>query len=418
MTLVTSGSPDVLHLDMDCFFAAVEVREDPTLRGRPVIVGGGQNRGVVAAASYEARSFGVRSAMSIREAQRRCPNGIFLPPRHGFYQQVSNELMEICKAATPLVESLSLDEAFLDVSGAHRLLGDSVSIAHSLRDEVRSRLQLQCSVGVGRTKLVAKLASRAAKPRIGPPGSAPVAGDGVFVVGFDDEREFLQAHRVRAIPGIGPQTAASLEKIGIQTVRELASVPRAQLERRFGRTRGSALHDVAVGIDDRAVEADREAKSIGQEVTFERDLDSESQLRSTLRAQSEEVMRRCRSNGAGGRTVTLKVRYADFTTITRSRTEKTHFVSASALARAVDLLFDALDVRRGIRLVGVAVSNLEPALDQGRQLDLFASDEGDLSTSDERRAEVEQATDEIRRRFGPRAIGLGASSSRGGIGSR
>ena len=413
-----SDSPDVLHLDMDCFFAAVEVREDPSLRGRPVIVGGAENRGVVAAASYEARSFGVRSAMSIREAQRRCPDGVFLPPRHGFYQHVSDELMEICKAATPFVEPLSLDEAFLGVAGAHRLLGDSVSIAHSLRDEVRARLQLRCSVGVGRTKLVAKLASRAAKPRIGPPGSGPIEGDGVFVVGIDDELEFLQAHTVRAIPGIGPQTAESLAKIGIQYVSELASVPLAQLERRFGRTRGLALHDVALGIDDRIVSADRDVKSIGQEITFGHDLDDGLQLSSTLRAQSEEVMRRCRANTVGGRTVTLKVRYGDFTTITRSRTEKNQFLSASALSRAADALFDALDVRRGIRLIGIAVSNLEPVAENGRQLDLFGGDEEDQTASDERRAEVEQATDEIRRRFGPKAIGLGAASNRGGMGSR
>lgn len=418
MTEVGSVSPDVLHLDMDCFFAAVEAREDPVLRGRPVIVGGGETRGVVAAASYEARSYGVRSAMSIREAQRRCLEGVFLPPRHGFYQQVSDELMEICRAATPLVEPLSLDEAYIDVAGAHRLLGDSAEIAHYLRNEVRARLQLHCSVGVGRTKLVAKLASRAAKPRIGPPGHGPIKGAGVFVVSAQDELAFLHAHPVRAIPGIGPQTADSLARIGIQQVSELATVPLSQLERRFGHSRGRALYEVALGIDDRSVEADRDVRSIGQEMTFDRDVDDERRLRSTLRSQSEEVMRRCRHNGVSGRTVTLKVRFADFTTITRSKTEKVHFVSASGLARTVDALFDALDVQEGIRLIGVAISNLEPVAEQGRQLELFGGEEDDQSDADERRAEVEQATDEIRRRFGPRAIGLGASAHRGSADSR
>lgn len=413
MSIVGAASPDILHLDMDCFFAAVEVREDPSLRGKPVIVGGTENRGVVAAASYEARSYGVHSAMTIREAKQRCPRGIYLPPRHGFYQQVSTELMELCRETTPIVEPMSLDEAFLDVGGAHRLLGDSEQIAGDLRSEVRRRLRLECSVGVGRTKLVAKLASRAAKPRAGAPGSRAAKGSGVYVVRLENEREFLEAHLVRAIPGIGPQTSASLERIGVQRMSELMTLPLAQLERRFGRSRGRALYELALGIDDRKVESDREVRSISQESTFAIDVDDEDVLRSTIRAQTDEVMRRCRNSEVLGRTVTLKIRYSDFSTITRSKTERSPFAAASSAARVAELLFDALENQEGVRLLGVAISNLEPVTDRGRQLELFGSEEAELGEVDERQAEVEVATDEIRRRFGPSSIALGARQNSG-----
>lgn len=409
MNIVEAPALDILHLDMDCFFAAVEVREDPSLQGKPVIVGGTENRGVVAAASYEARAYGVHSAMSIREAKQRCPHGVFLPPRHGFYQEVSAELMELCRERTPLVEPMSLDEAFLDVAGAHRLLGDSEQIARDLRAQVQQRLLLTCSVGVGRTKLVAKLASRAAKPRVGRPGKSSGEGPGVFVVGVDEEQQFIDAHLVRAIPGIGPQTTASLERIGVQRISELATLPLAQLERRFGRSRGRGLYELARGIDDRKVEADREVRSISQESTFGTDVDDEVVLRSTLHAQTDEVMRRCRKSDVVGRTLTLKVRYGDFSTITRSRTERSPFLAASAALRVAEALFDALERREGVRLMGVGISNLEPFVERGRQLELFSSDAGEESDVDERRAEVEVATDEIRRRFGASSIALGVS---------
>jgi DNA polymerase IV len=407
MTSETGTSPDILHLDMDCFFASVEVLEDPSLKGRPVIVGGGANRGVVAAASYEARSFGVHSAMPIREAQRLCPTGVYLPPRHGYYGQVSEQLMELCREVTPLVEPVSLDEAFLDVGGAHRLLGDSEAIAKELRATVASRLSLDCSIGVARTKLVAKLASRAAKPTAGPPGAAPVPGRAVVVIAPGDEREFLDRHLVRAIPGIGPQTAASLARIGIDRVSELAEVPLEQLVRRFGRSRGNALHDAALGVDARRVVADRETRSISQEETFASDLDERDALRATIRQQADAVARRSRQSALVGRTVTLKVRYGDFTTLTRSKSERSALTSGASIARLAVALFDALEVQIGIRLIGVGLSSLEPAQETARQLELFSSDGDETSESDERRADVDLATDEIRRRFGDRAISVG-----------
>jgi DNA polymerase-4 len=401
------ASPDILHLDMDCFFASVEVLEDPSLKGRPVIVGGSANRGVVAAASYEARSFGVHSAMPIREAQRLCPTGVYLPPRHGYYGEVSEALMEICREVTPLVEPVSLDEAFLDVGGAHSLLGDSETIAKQLRATVASRLLLDCSIGVARTKLVAKLASRAAKPKAGPPGAPPLPGRAVVVIESGDERGFLDSHLVRAIPGIGPQTAASLARIGIDRVSELAEVPLERLVRRFGRSRGNALHEAALGIDARRVEADRETRSISQEETFASDLHDGDALRTTIRRQADAIARRSRQSALVGRTVTLKVRYGDFTTLTRSKSERSALTSGASIARLAVALFAALDVQIGIRLIGVGLSSLEPAQQTARQLEFFSTDGDENSETDERRAEVDLATDEIRRRFGDRAISVG-----------
>jgi DNA polymerase IV len=407
MTPHGSTSPDILHLDMDCFFASVEVLEDPSLKGRPVIVGGSANRGVVAAASYEARSFGVHSAMPIREAQRLCPTGVYLPPRHGYYGEVSEQLMELCRQVTPLVEPVSLDEAFLDVGGAHSLLGDSETIAKELRATVAARLSLNCSIGVARTKLVAKLASRAAKPTAGPPGSPPVPGRAVVVIESGDERGFLDSHRVRAIPGIGPQTAASLARIGIDRVSELAEVPLERLVRRFGRSRGNALHEAALGIDPRRVEADRETRSISQEETFASDLREGDALRTTIRRQADAIARRSRQSALVGRTVTLKVRYGDFTTLTRSKSERSALTSGASIARLAVALFEALDVQIGIRLIGVGLSSLESAQETPRQLELFSSDVDETNENDERRADVDLATDEIRRRFGDRAISIG-----------
>jgi DNA polymerase IV len=408
MTSTESATPDILHLDMDCFFASVEVLENPSLKGQPVIVGGGANRGVVAAASYEARSYGVHSAMPIREALRLCPSGVYLPPRHGYYSEVSESLMALCREVTPLVEPMSLDEAYLDVAGAHRLLGDSHAIARELQAKVAARLALNCSIGVARTKLLAKLASRAAKPLAGLPGRPPTPGRGVVVIGPEDERPFLDSHLVRAIPGIGPQTAASLSRIGIERVSELAEIPVDRLVRRFGRSRGISLYEAAAGIDTSPVVANRETRSISQEETFESDVNDADFIRSTIRRQSDVIARRSRESGLVGRTVTLKVRYGDFTTLTRAKSERLPVVASSAVARMAVLLFEALETQSGVRLIGVALSTLEPARETGYQLELFSSEGVEESGADERRVEVDVAADEIRRRFGDRAISLGA----------
>jgi DNA polymerase IV len=276
-----------------------------------------------------------------------------------------------------------------------------------LRTAVASRLRLQCSIGVARTKMLAKLASRAAKPKAGAPGAPPLAGREVVVIAPDDEREFLHGHLVRAIPGIGPQTAASLARIGIERVSELAEVPLERLVRRFGRSRGNALHEAALGIDPRPVVADRETRSISQEETFATDLDDHDALRATIRHQADTVARRSRQSSLVGRTVTLKVRYADFTTLTRSKSERAPITSGASLAQIAVALFEALEIQRGIRLIGVGLSSLETAHESPRQLEFFSTETEEANEPDERRLEVDLATDEIRRRFGDRAISVG-----------
>jgi len=403
---------DVLHLDMDCFFAAVETLSDPSLVGRPVVVGGTGGRGVVASASYEARWYGIRSAMPTAEARRLCPSAVFLAARHGEYAAVSQRLLEILRSVTPLVEPISLDEAYLDVSGTHRLGGSSRHIAEELRRRVREQLGLSCSVGVARTKLLAKLASEAAKPRAGPDG--PVAGTGVVVVGHDDELSFLHAHAVRALPGVGPRTAERLKRFGVQTVGDLAVVGRDSLVRLLGASHGGALHDLAWGRDARGVEPDRATRSIGHEETFAADERDPASLASRAREMAVAVAARCREAAVAGRTVTVKVRFGDFSTVTRSRTLARAATTAAEIGDVAGELLGALELRQGVRLLGVHVSGLVPAdLAQARQLSFFG---GDTRPGDgeelARRGEVESAADEIRRRYGSGAISSLASASR------
>jgi len=403
---------DILHLDMDCFFAAVEVLSDPALAGRPVVVGGTGGRGVVASASYEARWYGIRSAMPTAEARRLCPNAVFLPGRHAEYGAVSRRLLEILRSVTPLVEPISLDEAYLDVSGAHRLGGSSRRIAEELRRRVHEQLGLSCSVGVGRTKLVAKLASEAAKPRAGPDG--PVPGPGVVVVGHDEELDFLHAHAVRALPGVGPRTAERLKRFGVQSVGDLAVVGRESLVRLLGASHGGALHDLAWGRDARAVEPDRATRSIGHEETFAADERDPASLASRAREMAVAVAARCREAEVAGRTVTVKVRFGDFSTVTRSRTLSRAATTAAEIGDVAGELLAALELRQGVRLLGVHVSGLVPAdLAQARQLSLFAGEgRGEGGEELARRGGVESAADEIRRRYGSDAVTSLASAAR------
>ena len=265
-TEAPAGDLDILHVDMDCFFAAVEVLDDPSLRGLPVIVGGTGSRGVVASCSYEARATGVRSAMPMGEARRRCPRAVILSGRHDRYAEVSRELHRVFATITPVVEPISLDEAFLDVSGSHRLLGTSEAIAHEVRARVRQFLQLECSVGVARSKLIAKLASRAAKPIATRSGPRP--GPGVVVVTAAEELAFLQPRPVRDLWGVGPRTAERLARFGIATVGDVARLDEASLVRILGPAAGRQLHALAWAKDDRRVVPDQQVKSIGHEETF------------------------------------------------------------------------------------------------------------------------------------------------------
>jgi DNA polymerase-4 len=370
----------VLHVDMDAFYASVELRSRPELRGKPVIVGGG-SRGVVLSATYEARRFGVHSAMPMTRARRLCPQATVVQPSHGLYSTVSAGVMEIFRSVTPLVEPLSLDEAFLDVSGAVRRVGRPAEIAQLIRDRVADEQGITCSVGVATTKFVAKLASTRCKP------------DGLLVVPAAEVVAFLHPLPVGALWGVGEKTEAALTRLGLRTVGDIAHTPLATLVRALGQATGSHLHALAWGRDERAVVPHEPDKSIGAEETFARDVDDpEVVLRELLRL-CERTAARLRAAGLAGRTVSIKVRFADFTTITRARTLPEATDVAAVLYATARGLFEALGLDRArLRLVGVRVEQLVESEFAPHQLQLGERARG--------RREVEQAADRAVLRFG------------------
>lgn len=389
----------ILHVDMDAFFAAVEVLDDPTLNGKPVVVGGAGPRGVVASCSYEARAFGVRSAMPSVEARRRCRDAIFLPGRYHRYAEMSERFTAVLRAFTPLVEPIALDEAFLDVSGIQRAFGPPPFVARAIRSHVREELELDCSVGVGRTKLIAKLASRAAKPVATSAGVVP--GPGVFLVSGGEEDAFLEPLGVRALWGVGPASAARLARIGVRTVGDLRQVPSETLCRLMGAAHGGHLAGMARGEDDRVVVAEREAKSISHEETFIADLSTMADLHPHLVRMADAVAARLQEVGLAGRTVVVKARYPDLSYVTRSQTLAAQLDARKILVLA-DGLLRTIDVSQGIRLLGVAVSGLGPP-DEWAQLsfdDLESKDAGEA----EGWRQVEEALGAIRSRFGHAAV--------------
>jgi DNA polymerase-4 len=383
----------ILHVDMDAFYASVEQLRRPELRGKPVIVGGPGARGVVAAASYEARVYGVHSAMSSARAQRLCPHAVFVPGDHAHYAEVSRRVMAVFASVTPLVEALSLDEAFLDVTGARRLLGDGATIARQIRDRVLDQEGLACSVGVAASKFIAKLASEAAKPRIGRRGPEP--GLGVKVVPPGEELAFLHPLPVQALWGVGPKTLERLRGRGITTVGDLAALEEASLQQVLGSAHGSHLWRLSQGLDDRAVVPDQRAKSIGHEETFARDHHRYESLHHELVRLADSVASRLRGAGVAGRTVSIKVRFGDFRTITRAITLPTAIDTGPDLVRAADGLLKKVDPTPGVRLLGIHVSQLSDHA--ARQLSL---EEVDQPAWDE----ATGAVDAIRAKFGSDAI--------------
>ena len=349
----------ILHVDMDAFYVEVERKRDPSLNGRPVIVGGAGRRGVVASASYEARASGVHSAMPTAQARRLCPASVVISSDFSSYIEASEAIADVFESVTPNVEPISLDEAFLDVSGAHRLFGTSPQIAWHLRGAVRESVGLDCSVGVASTKTLAKLASEAAKPVVGLDG--PLPGMGVRVVPVSQQIEFLWAHPVQALWGVGPATLRRLETLGIATVGDLAQVPVKLLVTRVGSVHGAHLADLARGIDARPVQPGGVAKSIGHEETFEFDVTDAEVIRSEAVRLADAVASRLRANGLAGRTVTVKVRHPDFSLRTRSTTLAVPVQTPRTLARTAHRLVAKLDIPDGIRLLGIAVSNLAPS---------------------------------------------------------
>ena len=397
----------ILHVDMDAFFVSVELRRRPELRGRPVVVGGTGDRGVVAAASYEARAYGVHSAMASVRARRLCPDLVFLPGDHAHYGEVSARIMEVFRSVTPVVEPLSLDEAFLDVSGTRRLHGPAPALAARVRDEVARREDLTCSVGVAPNKFLAKLASEAAKPQVARAG--PVVGSGVFVVDPGGELAFLHPLEVSALWGVGPATLARLGRFGVRTVGDLAALPVDALTSSLGPAAGRHLHELSWGRDDRPVVADQEPRSVSHEETFAHDRHHLDDLRPDLVRMADAVATRLRRHGYRGRTVQLKVRYGDFTTVTRSRTLVAATDRGTELVERSWELLAALPVSRGVRLLGVGMSNLtrEVPVRQMSLDDLDAGGTGSGGVPDESWDAANGAVDEIRSRFGPGVIGPG-----------
>jgi DNA polymerase-4 len=390
------GPRRILHVDMDAFYASVEQRDNPELRGKPLVVGGGSDRGVVAAASYESREFGIRSAMPIREARRRCPHLVQVRPRMNHYQSVSRRVFEVFREFTPLVEGLSLDEAFLDVTGSIALFGDEITIARSIKTRIRERTGLTASVGAAPNKLVAKIASDLDKP------------DGLVVIDEDRLQSVLDPLPAAVIPGIGRVTLQKLRQAGIQTIADLRTAPDPVLDRIFGRY-ARRMRERASGIDRRPVVAERRDKSISAEETFDVDLDDSAVLDRKLLALVERSGTRMRARDLVAGTVHVKIRQADFTTFTRQQpltppantTERLY-----AAARQLLSTWRRENPGQRIRLLGVGGSDFSPAMQQ----DLFAG------TPDESGTDIDRTVDDIRTRFGSAALGRARTLGKDQIG--
>lgn len=458
----------ILHVDMDAFYVAVETLLDPRLQGKPVIVGGDGPRGVVASCSYEARAFGVRSAMASVRAKQLCPHAVFLRGNHGLYAQYSERIHEVFRSFTPHIEPIALDEAFLDLTGAQRLFGSGCDVAASIREAVFSVTQLSCSVGVAGNKLLAKLASKEAKPPILAPNrpripteqAAPAipgtrrSGPGILEVISGEELIFLNQLPVRALWGVGPKTFERLARFGVTTIGDLGAIPADTLIRSLGEASGRHLHALANGIDDRPVESDRSAKSIGHEETFADDHFDTRFLETELLRMSDAVASRLRSAGVRGRTVQLKLKTADFRILTRSRTLPQAIDTARPILETARALLHAADViseitGTGVRLVGVSMSSLsiresdrhptdratvvpteQPPDCAAEQLALFRvepiplegnSDQAGSGKGVEVGAEtasdvaLASTVDAIRARFGRHAVGSAALAGRNGL---
>jgi nucleotidyltransferase/DNA polymerase involved in DNA repair len=388
----------ILHVDMDAFFASVEEREDPSLEGKPVVVGAdprrGDGRGVVAAANYAARDYGVHSAQPISEAWRRCPDAVYLRPRADLYREVSRSLFRIFHRYTDRVEALSIDEAFLDVTASRRLFGPGEKIARRIRRDVREEESLTASVGVATSKFVAKLASDLDKP------------DGLVVVEPGREREFLAPLEIERLWGAGPKAVEVFRRLGVGTIGEAADLPLRRLVEAFGEARGRRFHELTRGVDERPVEPETDRKSLGKERTFADDVADRDRVRRELLDLCEEVARALRRKEIAGSTVTVKLRWEGFDTVTRQTTLDRPVHTTERLWPAARSLLERADrPSRRVRLVGVYVSGLEG--EDERQLSLFG-EEGEA-----REERVAAAVDRVIERFGDEALTRAATLEEG-----
>jgi DNA polymerase-4 len=374
---IDDSSATILHVDMDAFFASVELLERPDLRGRPVIVAHDSVRSVVTAATYEARRFGVNSAMSLALAKARCPQAVILEPHFERYQHFSRIVMRICDDLTPTVERLGIDEAFLDVAGARTVIGSPLEVGRVLRERVRAETGLVCSVGGAATKFVAKLASGRSKP------------DGLLVVPLEETVDFLHPLPVSALWGVGGKTEETLQRLGLRTVGDLARAPVSTLVHAIGPASAQKLHDLSWGRDPRPVVTGSSEKSIGHEVTFETDIADAETLRRELLRLSTMVASRLRAGGVQGRTVVLKLRYGDFSTITRSKTIAEPTDLARRIFEEVTGVHAAVGAHPPVRLIGVRVEQLAPG-----------SAQASLWDDDEDWREAEGAMEAVTQKFG------------------
>lgn len=381
----------IAHIDMDAFFASVEVLDNPDLRAKPVIVGGSSRRGVVSAASYEAREFGVHSAMPLFQARRLCPHGIFRPVRMKRYREVSGVVMSCMHAFSPLVEQVSVDEAYVDLTGTEKLFGSPWEAAERIKGDIRRKTSLTCSIGVSTSKLLAKIASDMHKP------------DGVTIIPPDDVRRFLDELPIGRVPGIGERGEEDLAKIGIKTIGDVLKASPGFLAERFGKF-GERLRAIAEGKAVSPVIPFSQPKSVSHEQTLEEDTDDVEILKAYLIRQAGNVGSRLRRNGLSGKTVALKIKFADFRQITRSVTlDRPTQVGKTIYTEAVKLL-EAQPLTRRVRLIGVGASNLAPGGDRG-QLDLFF----ERRPGEEKWERAERAVDEVVRRFGKGALKPGSA---------
>ena len=387
------GPRTILHLDLDAFYASVEQLDDPRLRGRPVVVGGSSRRGVVCAASYEARKFGVRSAMPTARAHRLCPDAVFLPPRFERYGELSSRIFDIYRNYTPLVEPLSLDEAFLDVTASRALRGTGHEIAVAIKREVRATCGLAVSAGIAEVKLAAKIATDLGKP------------DGLVEVPPGGVRAFLAPLPVGRLWGVGEVTEAALRKLGVATIGDLARLPENAIAAAVGPNAARHLRALALGEDPRDVVPDEAAKSVGSEETFEEDVSDRRVLERSLLEHALRVGRRLRAHGQAGRVVTLKITWSDFTHVTRRVTLPAPTDDDRAIYDAARAQLERIEPGRPVRLAGVSVSGFEPEGERP-QLDLFGAPgpAAGAPAGDPRRKRLNAALDALAERFGEHAV--------------
>lgn len=371
---------------MDAFFASVEQFDNPELRGKCVIVGGTSNRGVVSAASYEARKFGVRSAMPVFMAKQKCPQGIFIKPRHNRYKELSGEIMAILNTFTPLVEKVSIDEAYLDICGCSRIHGSPLDLAAEIKKEILDNVGLTCSIGAAPVKFLAKIASDLDKP------------DGLTVIGPEDAARFVESLPIEKIPGVGKSTGRSLESVGIRVLGDVKKVPEKLIRKKFGKF-GERLLSLSRCADEGKVVPFRQAKSASSEETLNSNTSDREKLKKYLLKHAEDVGRELRKAGLKGRTVSIKIKYADFKQITRSASIGRPTQSTEAIYQTAGKLFDKQVLAKKIRLIGVGVSNLSPE-DDWFQAGMFDDEKG----SEEKWEKIDRAVDNLAGKFGKNIV--------------